>query len=143
MGWDSYRCWAWWKATRWSSVFSVVYGLTEGNAGELIGLRRLSTQEIKKIGRREHTSPANRMQVAVRGCSGRAGRERMLCEFSALFQGLDKGPEILVLFELQDGIVFGGVGEMLAGDSVGFAVEGLLEVELGIGGFAFFGVGAS
>ena len=58
----------------------------------------------------------------------------------ALVECLDEGPEIFIHFQLQDGVVFGGVGERFAGDGVGFAVEGLLEVDAGVFDFAFFSV---
>ena len=41
---------------------------------------------------------------------------------------LNKGPEGFVAFELEDGIVFAGVGEGFAFEGVGAAVGGLLEV---------------
>ncbi len=44
---------------------------------------------------------------------------------------MHEGPEGFVLLELEDGVVLRGVGESLAGESVGFALEGLLEVEFG------------
>ena len=72
----------------------------------------------------------------------RVGALGMVHSGLGYFRVWTKAQKSLSFFRLRIESSWVGSGRLLAGDGVGSAVEGLLEMELCIGGFTIFRVGA-